>query len=241
MSVAAPIDHVLPTGPWTFDAEVTAVFDNMLARCIPQYELMRRACLALGCRYVQPGSVVLDLGCSRGGALAPFIEQYGAANRYLGLDNSPSMVAAACVGFAEAIRCGFVEIREWDLRHAYPEAPASLTLAILTLQFLPLENRPRVLRAAYQHTVPGGALLVVEKVLGSSADLNDLFVEQYSALKAANGYSPKEIAAKQRALEGVLVPLSARRNEELLRGAGFTQVDCFWRWLNFAGWLAVKD
>jgi tRNA (cmo5U34)-methyltransferase len=43
------------------------------------------------------------------------------------------------------------------------------------------------------------------------------------------------------ALEGVLVPVTAAWNEQLLKGAGFSQVECFWRWMNFAGWVAVKD
>jgi hypothetical protein len=38
----------------------------------------------------------------------------------------------------------------------------------------------------------------------------------------------------------VLVPVSAAANEELLRGAGFDAVECVWRCLNFAAWVAVK-
>lgn len=30
-------------------------------------------------------------------------------------------------------------------------------------------------------------------------------------------------------------------NEEMLQMVGFREVDCFWRWGNFAGWLAVKS
>jgi tRNA (cmo5U34)-methyltransferase len=37
------------------------------------------------------------------------------------------------------------------------------------------------------------------------------------------------------------VPVTAGWNEEMLRGAGFQEIDCFWRWLNFAGWVAVKS
>jgi len=30
-------------------------------------------------------------------------------------------------------------------------------------------------------------------------------------------------------------------NEAILKGAGFTTVDCFWRWMNFGGWIAIKE
>ncbi len=42
------------------------------------------------------------------------------------------------------------------------------------------------------------------------------------------------------ALEGVQVPVTAKWNEDLLRAAGFRNVECYWRWMNFAAWVAVK-
>jgi tRNA (cmo5U34)-methyltransferase len=36
------------------------------------------------------------------------------------------------------------------------------------------------------------------------------------------------------------VPVTAAWNEDLLQQAGFRHVECFWRWLNFGGWIAVK-
>ena len=41
-------------------------------------------------------------------------------------------------------------------------------------------------------------------------------------------------------LEGVLVPITAKWNEQLLGSAGFKKIDCFYRYLNFAGWIAIK-
>ncbi len=32
-----------------------------------------------------------------------------------------------------------------------------------------------------------------------------------------------------------------RWNEEILQAAGFRVVECFWRCLNFAGWIAIKE
>jgi len=229
-----------PAGQWEFDEDVTGCFDDMLARSIPDYDTMRKAVFELACRYVQKDTAIVDLGCSRGAAMAPLIQKFGSHNFFVGVEVSEPMYKAVCERFAGYIQCGMVEIRNSDLREQYPRVPASVTLGILTLQFIPLEYRQRVVAEVFRNTVPGGAFILVEKILGCSADLDDQFVERYYDLKHANGYSLASIAEKREALQGVLVPVTAKWNEDLLTQAGFARVDCFWRWMNFAGWIAVK-
>jgi tRNA (cmo5U34)-methyltransferase len=241
MQAAQQVDRTLPEGCWAFDAEVTAAFDDMLRRSIPQHEEMRRAVFELSCEFVRPQTDIVDLGCSRGEALAPFVQRFGALNRFIGVEVSRPMLEAARERFRGYIASGVVEVRETDLRQGYPPVRASLTLAVLTLQFTPIEHRQRILRDVWKHTLPGGAFLLVEKVLGSTADLDALMVRRYLALKAENGYTQEQIDRKRLALEGVLVPVTAAWSEQLLKGAGFGQVECFWRWMNFAGWVAVRD
>lgn len=235
------IDQTQPGAKWEFDPAVTAAFDDMLRRSIPSYEDMRRLCFEIGCRFVSRGTAIVDLGCSRGGALAPFIDKYGVDNRYIGLEISPPMIEAAQEAFKGYIKAGIVQIRTFDLAHTkLPNFGASLILSVLTLQFTPIEQRQRIVRQAFEALKPGGALILVEKVLGSNQQLDDLFVSEYYGLKVENGYSEEDIQRKRLALEGVLVPLTASWNEELLLRAGFGFTDCFWRYLNFAAWIAVK-
>lgn len=226
---------------WQFDEQVTACFDDMLERSIPQYAAMRQAVFAVACPYVQEHTDIVDIGCSRGEALAPFVDRYGALNRFTGLEISPPMLAAARERFKGMIAAGVVRIREHDLRQAYPLGlRASLTLSILTIQFTPIEYRLRLVRDIFNSTLPGGAFILVEKILGASAEMDALLVERYYDIKRRNGYSQDEITRKRLALEGVLVPVTAKWNEDLLRLAGFGQIECFWRYLNFAGWIAVR-
>lgn len=231
-------DTILANGRWSFDSDVTSAFDDMLARSIPQYDIMRQSVFELAAPYVQSNSWIVDLGCSRGEALAPFVERFGSANKYLGIELSESMYLAARTRFANNQA---VTIRQLDLRSVYPPESASVTLSILTLQFIPIEYRQRIMRHIFKSLVSGGAFILVEKVLGNSAELDSLMVKLYYDLKGANGYTPEQIERKRLSLEGVLVPVTARWNEELLNMAGFRQVDCFWRWMNFAGWIAIKD
>jgi tRNA (cmo5U34)-methyltransferase len=169
------------------------------------------------------------------------VRRFGSQNKYLGLEISEPMLAASRERFKEQIEDGLVEIRKADLRTDFPEATASVILAVLTVQFVPMEHRQKLLFQMSRQLQPGGGLVFVEKVLGASASINKLLVDLYHQMKMDNGYSEEEIERKRLALEGVLVPVTAAWNEELLKMAGFRQADCFWRWMNFAGWVAVKD
>lgn len=234
------VDHVTPGAKWEFNQEVTAAFDNMLERSIPQYRVMRAACFELACRYIRKETDVVDLGCSRGEALAPLVDRFAGRNRFIGVEVSQPMLQACRERFQPLITRGSVQIREIDLRTGYPDCSASVTLAVLTLQFVPIEYRQRVVARAFASTRKGGAVILVEKILGTTADLNDTMVHLYYDMKNRNGYTVEEIDRKRLSLEGVLVPVTASWNEDLLRSAGFRHVECFWRWMNFAGWVAIK-
>jgi tRNA (cmo5U34)-methyltransferase len=229
-----------PDGKWAFDAAVTDVFPDMLRKSIPAYDDMRRLVFDLGSRFVQERTAVVDLGCSRGDGLAPFLDRFGAGNRYVAIDESAPMLAACRERFAGWIDNGVLEVRQHDLRTGLPALmPASLILSVLTIQFTPVELRQRVVADAFRVLRGGGAMIVVEKVLGPDAAGDRLLVDSYYDRKRANGYSADDIDAKRVALQGVLVPQTAEANEQMLRAEGFRVVP-FWRSLNFAGWLAIK-
>lgn len=239
-------DNTIPGSKWEFDTSVTDAFDDMLSRSIPQYEVMRKAVFDLACKFRVKDTDIVDLGCSRGEAIAPLLDKFGVGNRFVGVEISQPMLEACRQRFAGYInKPGFadkaiVEIKDLDLRTNYPPVYSSVTLSILTLQFTPIEYRQRILKNIYSHLIDKGALILVEKVLGSDADIDEAMVETYYQLKSANGYSQEQIERKRLSLEGVLVPVTAKWNEELLKIAGFTHIDCFWRWMNFAGWVAIK-
>jgi tRNA (cmo5U34)-methyltransferase len=227
-------------GPrWEFTRSVADVFDEMLERSIPQYDLMRTLVTEVACAFRQEDTDILDLGTSRGEAIKPLVDLHGSANTYVAVESAPAMIAVFRERFGPLIEQGVVRLHELDLRHDIPACRPSVVLSILTLMFVPINHRQRIVADVYESLIPGGALVLVEKVLGEGR-LNDLMVERYHAAKERNGYSREEIARKALALEGVQVPLTASWNEEMLRRSGFAAVDCFWRCWNFAGWVAVK-
>ena len=219
---------------WEFDEKVAEVFDNMLERSIPQYELMRELVARIGCKYVKVNSAIVDIGCSNGNAIAPFVRAYGNDCKFMLLDVSEPMLEKCREKY------GFLDIRNHDITKGLPEVDASLVLSILTLQFTPIEYRQKIVQSIYDNLRKGGALILVEKVLGNTNEIDEVMVDEYYRIKSENAYTQEQIQSKRKSLEGVLVPITAKWNEDLLKSAGFSKVDCFWRCLNFAGWIAIK-
>jgi tRNA (cmo5U34)-methyltransferase len=117
---------------------------------------------------------------------------------------------------------------------------ASVVTMCWTLQFVRPLNRDRVVQGIYKSLVPGGVLIVTEKILTNSSHMNRFFIELYYKFKKRNQYSSAEIRRKREALENILIPYRTCENLELFRRNGFGVVETFFQWYNFIGYLCVK-
>jgi tRNA (cmo5U34)-methyltransferase len=223
-----------------FNEPVARVFDDMLERSVPFYKECQQMVIGLALNFAQKNSAVYDLGCSTGSLLRHLVRTIPEKQkiRFVGLDNSEAMLNKARGKLKGHLkRCELVEV---DLESDFELSDASVVIMNYTLQFIPPKRRAAMLKKIYQGLRPGGGLILIEKVRGESDGLNDLFVEQHHAYKRSQGYSKLEIAKKREALEKVLIPLKPGKHRDLLAGAGFRQIDVFFKWFNFAGFLAVK-
>lgn len=233
-------DNVMPTGKWEFNQEVTDCFDEMLQRSIPAYDEMRDLVRKIGTRFLKMNKAVVDIGCSDGLAVEPFVRKHALENTFYLFDVSEPMLEACGKRFGYQSHHENFFIQNYDITQGLPDMNACLILSILTLQFTPIEYRQKIIQSIYDRLEPGSALILVEKVLGSDYEIDKMLVDEYYHLKADNAYTQEQIAAKRKSLEGVLVPITAKWNEDMLKEAGFKSIDCFWRYLNFAGWVAIK-
>ena len=88
--------HTNPAGPWEFDEKVADCFPDMLRRSTPGYEAMRRVTLDLAADNLAPGPV-LNLGASRGDAVAELIER-GDGHEWHLVEVSPPCFRCSGVG-----------------------------------------------------------------------------------------------------------------------------------------------
>lgn len=234
---SAPIAKL---GDWTFDERVAEVFPDMIQRSVPGYSNIISMIGMLAGRFVRPDSRVYDLGCSLGAATLSIRRNIQAPGcRIIAVDNSAPMVER-CRRHIDAFRADTpVEVIEADIQDITIEN-ASLVVLNFTLQFLPPEKRQALLDKIYQGLLPGGALVLSEKLSFADAAIGELLFDMHHDFKRANGYSELEISQKRSMLENVMLTDSVETHQARLLQAGFEHTGVWFQCFNFGSLLALK-
>jgi tRNA (cmo5U34)-methyltransferase len=223
-----------------FGKDTAVVFDDMLNRSVPYYTEMQRMIGEISVDYAVDGTRVYDLGCATCNAFFELDRVLPKEMKFVGVDFSSEMLGQAREKIATQ---GFKRDHELicaDLNDEIEIKNASVVIMNLTLQFIRPVRRHLVMSNIARGMVPGGCLLVVEKVLSKDSKINRSFIKYYYDFKERNGYSKMEIAQKREALENVLIPYRLEENYELFLSSGFSFCDVFFKWYNFCGMIAVK-
>jgi len=223
---------------WRFDETVAKIFDRHIRESVPFYNEIHRMTAEISDWFVRDSSLVYDLGTSTGEGVRRIFERHRKKNlRFVAVDISKDMMAKAREKLLDVPNVQFVVS---DLNNPFPIENASLVMSIFTLQFVTPNSRPRLLRDIFNGLIEGGAFVLVEKVLGETPRIDEVWMDLHHDLKRRNSIDDHEIAVKSRTLRGILVPRSLPENMYLLRQVGFSEMDVFFKWYNWAGVLAIK-
>lgn len=226
--------------PFEFDDKVVQVFDDMISRSVPLYRESLRRQAELAAHYYNSESVIYDLGCSNGNFGLQFMQQMADKPfKMVGIDNSQPMLDQYSLRLNNAENHLNVELCCHAIED-YPFDAASVVVINLTLQFLSLEVRSALIQRVYDALLPGGILLLTEKVVHHDQELLQLQQDWYYRFKKENGYSQLEISQKRDALENVLIPETIEQHQQRLQHVGFKQMDIWLKWFNFASLICVK-
>ncbi len=233
-------DSIEKASDFKFGAQVANVFDDMVNRSVPYYGEMQRMLAELSADHAQAGTTVYDLGCSTGTTMLGMHTMVAPDIQFIGVDDSPEMIEKCHAKLKEQNFNRPYELQIADLNEGVKIQNASVVVLCLTLQFVRPLYRERLIQQIYDGLVPGGALLLIEKILAEESRYNRDFIKYYYNYKRRNLYSELEISQKREALENVLIPYKLSENITLLRDKGFAHCETFFKWYNFAGLLAVK-
>jgi tRNA (cmo5U34)-methyltransferase len=223
-----------------FSSKVAGVFDDMVNRSVPFYEEMQRMIGELAADHCKENTCIYDLGCSTGTTLIHMDETVPEDIAFVGVDDSESMLIKCREKLEEVGVTRHFALQVQDLNQQASIHNASVVVLCLTLQFVRPINRERLLKEIYEGLVPGGSLIIMEKILAEESDFNRDFIKYYYDMKRRHHYSELEISQKREALENVLIPYKLSENIALLERAGFDQTEVFFKWYNFSGIIAKK-
>lgn len=233
-------DPLRAPGPFRFDKDVVSVFPDMIRRSVPGYETVIAMSGLLAGRFARPQSHVYDLGCSLGATTLSMRRHIATPDcKIVAIDNSSAMIARCEELIALDAGSTEVELREEDVLHS-DISNASMVVLNYTLQFVSLGERLGLLQRIADALLPGGILVLSEKVVFPDDSLNQLNVDLHHDFKRAHGYSELEIAGKRDSIENVLVPESIEQHRDRLSRAGFSSSDVWFQCFNFASIVALK-
>lgn len=231
--------HTAVSG-FVFDGKVAQVFSDMIKRSVPGYDTVINMTSVLANQYVQADSRCYDLGCSLGAssmAMQSGIRVQGCT--ITAVDNSEDMLNQARgllppAGDGAPIELVCADVMDIEMEHA------SMVVLNFTLQFIPLDRRLELLKRIHQALLPGGILVLSEKITFDDAEEERLQMEMHHAFKRANGYNDLEISQKRTALDNVLIPETLQQHRERLLAAGYSRADLWFQCFNFVSLVAHR-
>lgn len=225
---------------FTFNEEVTEVFEDMIDRSVPGYTSSLRLIENLSRKYFIEGTHCYDLGCSLGASSMSLIKAIGKREgKIFAIDNSPAMIAACEQKCADLIKTGKVKFIKQDVNEAQIDK-ASVVVINFVLQFLNSKDRDGLLKKVFLGMKQGALLILSEKIHFDNKFRNQTIDNLHHQFKSNNGYSKMEISRKRDALEGVLVTDLETLHLKRLESIGFKKVRKVMTNLNFMTLVAEK-
>ncbi len=225
---------------FTFDAQVVAVFPDMISRSVPGYNTIIETIGRLSKDFAQKNSNIYDLGCSLGAATLAMRKGITAPQcQIIGVDNSADMVKR-CKMHVDAFKGNTpVQIIEGNIQDIRIEN-ASMVVLNFTLQFIEREQRQALLTKIADGLLPGGILVLSEKITHGDSVTDKLLVDLHHCFKRDNGYSELEVAQKRTALEKIMLTDSVEQHSQRLTNAGFNHISPWFQCFNFISFVAIK-
>lgn len=171
---------------------------------------------------------VLDLGTGTGLLAAILREQFPKAHFTL-IDISEEMLARA----RERFTGQDVTIIAGDYSRAPIPGRFHAIVSALSIHHLTDADKAALFQRIFEALKPGGIFVNADEVKGPTPTLDRLYWDQWESEIIARGIDPQEVAAaKQRMHHDIPATLDAHL--VWLREAGYTDVDCYYKYLSYA-------
>jgi len=224
-----------PSAPFT-DPDSVARYAEGPIRQVPGFhDLQRMAALLLAERVPADGNVLV-LGAGGGLELKVFADMHPGWH-FCGIDPSAEMLALA------ERTLGPLASRV-DFCHGYiddaPLGPFDGAACLLTLHFLPEEERRRTVAEVHRRLKPGAPFVVAHHSIPQQEEEKVRWLSRHAAFAKSSGMAFADTDGAIKAMSERLPALSPEQDEAVLASAGFTDVALFYAGFTFRGWVAYR-
>lgn len=216
------------------DPEAVARYAEGPPRMVPGFVDMQRMARLLLAERAPDEARILVVGAGGGLELKLFAEAYPNW-RFDGVDPAAAMLRLAerTLGPLAAR----VTLHEGYVATA-PEGPFDGASCLLTLHFVPVEERLATMTEIRRRLKPGAPLVVAHFSLPEAPAERALWMSRYSAFAADSGIDRAQAERAGRDIAAMLPIVSPAADEALLAAAGFCDIGLFYAGMTFRGWVA---
>ena len=216
-------------------SSTTNNYAEKAARLVPGLHDLQTMAALLVAERAPDAANVLVIGAG-GGMELKVLAQAHPRWHFVGVDPSQPMLdlAAETLGpLAERV----------TLHHGYtdtaPTGPFDAATCLLTMHFVPVEERKSTLMDIHRRLKPGAPFVMAHLSFPQATDgERELWLSRYVAFAAASGVDPDNARKAASAIDSTLTLLSPAQEEALLEETGFTNVRLFYAGMAFRGWVA---
>ncbi len=216
------------------DPQAVAHYVEGPPRLVPGYDSMQRMATLLLAERAPGDGRILVLGAGGGLELKAFASaQLGW--RFDGVDPSAEMLSLAerMLGPLASRAClhrGYID--------AAPDGPFDAATCLLTMHFMPIEERRRVAIEVRRRLKPGAPFVIAHLSFPQGDGERALWLSRYAAFAVASGLDPDKAAGGRAAIDARTHILTPEQDEAVLRDAGFSNIGLFYAGFSFRGWVA---
>ena len=218
------------------DPEAVARYAEGPVRMVPGFHALQRMAGILLAERAGDGANLLVLGAGGGLELKVFAEEQPGW-RFCGVDPSAQMLDLARQTLGPLV--SRVTFHEGYIDDA-PEGPFDGATCLLTLHFMPEEERRRAVAEVYRRLKPDAPFVVAHHSFPQDEPDKRLWLSRFAAFGPDPGLSFASRDDMIAAIGERLPALSPEKDEEILRDAGFSDLALFYAAFTFRGWVGHK-
>lgn len=219
-----------------FKSEEAANYDDVARRRIPLYNEMQILIASLLPLSKKEYVRILDLGCGTGATSVAVLKEFPLA-KVTAIDASSHMLDAATAKIKHST--WKVDFLCRDIKadfHSLPNGEDGFDAIVsgFSLHYLIADEKVEVFKRCLAALKPGGIFLDAEAVRPSSEMVFNLYMEKWKDFMRSNGFCEKEIGSHMLRFIRDVKPMTIESQMELMNKAGFTDVECYFKYLNWA-------